>query len=226
MVGGGGLWLAGAFGIALAPSAVVPHDEVFAFECDVLGAPAKFLVTALSRQTAQLSVTMALAEIERLDAILSGWRPDSELSRLNASRQMQVSPELFAVLEMGESLRRRTGGVFNVGLGAVEALWRDAKMAPPDPAALRAAAAAAQPVRLDAATRTVIRPAGAIFAIDALAKGFIIDRALEAACGRVPPQGMLIEIGGDLRCRGVRAPNCVGLSDCRIQGCPLSTRLW
>jgi thiamine biosynthesis lipoprotein len=218
--GGGGLWLAGLVGVALAPGAVATHDEVFGFQFDVLGAPANFLVTAMSRQTAHLAVTMALAEIERLDALLSGWRPDSELSRLNASREMSVSSDLFAVLEMAEDLRRRTGGVFNAGLGAVEALWRCAPDALPDPAELRLAAArAAEPVGLDPASRTVLRPAGVVFAIDALAKGYIVDRALAAACTGVPPQGMMIEIGGDARCRGragaqLRWP--VGLPDPRL----------
>lgn len=220
MEGGGGLWLAGLLGVTLAPGQVATHDEVFAFELNALGAPANFLVTAMSRQTAHLAVGKALAEIARLDALLSSWRPDSELSRLNAAREMTVSADLFAVLQMAEDLRRQTGGVFNARLGAVEALWRGATDAPPDVAELRLAAErAAEPIGLDPATRTVSRPAGVVFAIDALAKGYIIDRALDAACTGVPPQGMMIEIGGDMRCRGragadLRWP--VGLPDPRL----------
>ena len=220
MMDGGGVWLAGLFGVALTPGAVAVHDQVFSFEYDVLGAPANFLVTAMSGEAAHVAVMKALAEIQRLDAILSSWRPDSEISRLNASRQMRVSADLFAVLEKAEDLRRVTGGVFNAGLGAVEALRRGAADAPPDPAALRLASErAAEPVVLDPATRTVFRPAGVVFAIDALAKGYIIDRALDAACSPIPPQGMMIEIGGDARCRGpagaeLRWP--VGLPDPRL----------
>ncbi len=49
-----------------------------------------------------------MAEIRRLDALLSRHDPASELSRLNASEGMAVSPELFEVLEQGRIL---AGGV-------------------------------------------------------------------------------------------------------------------
>ncbi|HZZ33656.1 MAG TPA: DUF2271 domain-containing protein, partial [Phenylobacterium sp.] len=70
-------------------------------------------------------------------------------------------------------------------------------------------------VVLDPGTRSIDRD-GIHFAVDALAKGYIVDAALEAA-GRAAPgaSGMMLDIGGDLRCRGASAdPSgwCVGLA--------------
>ena len=75
---------------------------------------------------AQEAMAGALAEINRLEPLLSGWDPHSELSRLNTVGRATVSPELFRVIEAAEAWRRDSGGAFDGRLGAVEALWRQA----------------------------------------------------------------------------------------------------
>src|SRR3546814_6429579 len=46
---------------------------------------------------ALVALGAVLAEIDRLERILSGWRADSELAGLNAANMATVSSELFAV---------------------------------------------------------------------------------------------------------------------------------
>lgn len=213
------LWLAGAVGV-LAPSAVVADNSVYAFHAQVLGTQANFIVTAPTRQVAQRAAGAALSEIARLDLVFSNYRADSELRALNAVCEMRVSPELFTVLSLAEDLHARSGGAFHPRLGAVEALWREADAALPEADLLcRAVDAAQQMPHLDPASRIVVRPEGALFSIDALAKGYIVDRALEAARHSAQPAGIMIDIGGDLRCQG-RAGGVrhwpVGLPDARL----------
>ena len=213
------LWLAGTVGV-LVPGMAAAQDNVFCFQANVLGTLAEFVVTAPNREGARLATGAALAEIARLDNVLSGYRPDSELRRLNRARQMRVSPDLFAVLRQAEELQKRSGGAFSARMGAVEALWRAADTSPPDAARLhRAVKSAQQQPYLDHANRIVGRPEGQVFAVDALAKGYIVDRALDAARGTAAPNGVLINIGGDLRCHGRpgRQQNWqVGLGDARL----------
>jgi thiamine biosynthesis lipoprotein len=213
------LWLAGAAGV-LAPSAVVAENGVCSFHADVLGTQANFMVAAPTREAAQIAVGTALFEIARLDLILSNYRPDSELRRLNAARQMRVSQDLFAVLSHAEDLHRRSGGAFNARLGALEALWRAADTALPEADAMRRAVEGAQQAPLlNPADRCVLRPEGVVFAADGLAKGYIVDRALDAARGTGLSAGIMIDIGGDLRCQGRAGGGQdwqVGLSDPRL----------
>ncbi|MGZ5926396.1 MAG: DUF2271 domain-containing protein [Rhizomicrobium sp.] len=185
------------------PSAVVAENSVYGFHADVLGTQANFMITAGARQTAQIAAGAALGEIVRLDRVFSNDRPDSELRRLNAARPMQVSPDLFVVLSQAEDLHKRSGGAFNARMGAVEALWRAAATGLPDAGALRRAVDGAQEApHLDPAERMVFRPQGAVFSVDALAKGYIVDRALDAARRAAVSAGIMIDIGGDLRCQG------------------------
>jgi thiamine biosynthesis lipoprotein len=195
---------------ALIPVAFVQPAQaaVHRFHEDhVLGTSLELVVAGADAQASARALAAAKAEIARLDAALSGWRPDSELARLNASKgPMAASHDLYRVIEQCEALRRASGGAFSARLGEAEALWRAAERdgCPVDADALAAAAArgeAAQ-VRLDPASRTIDR-GGAVFAVDALAKGYVIDAALEAAARAAPTAtGLMLDIGGDLRCRG------------------------
>ncbi len=191
-----------AFVPVLAPAATAPgvwqlHEE------GILGAPANFVVTAHNGEHVLTAVAAAHAEIDRLDAIFNSRRTESELSRLNGASDMVVSPELFEVLTLAEQMRQASCGAFNGGLGDVLAMWRSADATPPDEALAKAAALAAQaPVGLDAATRRVVRPEGVRFALDSVAKGYIVDRALEAGMAAAPVAGMAVDIGGDIRCKG------------------------
>src|SRR5581483_255715 len=160
------LWLAGAVGV-LIPSAVVAENGVYCFQADVLGTQANFMITAPTREAAQIAVGAALGEIARLDSVLSNYRADSELLRLNAARKMRVSPDLFTVLSQTEDLHKRSGGAFNARMGAVEALWRTSDTGLPDAGALRRAVDGAQTVpHLDPGERLVFRPEGAVFSVD------------------------------------------------------------
>lgn len=173
----------------------------------VLGACLDMAVITTDPLVARAAQAAALAEIERLDRLLSGWRDDSELADLNRAGRLAVSEDLFQVIALAEGWRARTDGAFDGRLGSLEALWRDAETGGAPLVAARGAAIAeaarATCVRLDPATRTVTRPAGAVLALDAVAKGYIVDRALEAARAAAPgAKGLMVDIGGDVRCWG------------------------
>ncbi|MGZ5986805.1 MAG: DUF2271 domain-containing protein [Caulobacteraceae bacterium] len=195
---------------ALIPAAFVQPAQaaVHRFHEDrVLGTSLDLVVAGADAQASVRALAAAKAEIARLDKVLSGWRPDSELARLNASDgPMAVSHDLYRVIERCEAVRRTSGGGFSARLGAAEALWRAAERdgRPIDAAALTTASARAEKavVRLDPAARSIDR-GGVTFAVDALAKGYVIDAALEAAARAAPTAaGLMLDIGGDLRCRG------------------------
>lgn len=195
---------------ALIPAAFVQPAQaaVHRFHEDhVLGTSLALVVAGADAHASARALAAAKAEIARLDKVLSGWRPDSELARLNASRgPMAVSHDLYRVIEQCEAFRTASGGAFSARIGEAEALWRAAEREgrPVDAAALATASARAEQavVRLDPAARTIDR-GGARFAVDALAKGYVIDAALEAAARAAPhAAGLMLDIGGDLRCRG------------------------
>jgi FAD:protein FMN transferase len=163
---------------------------------DVLGTRLDIFASCASPFVARCAADAAMAEIRRLDALLSRHNPASELSLLNASQGMAVSPELFDVLARAAHWREVSDGAFDERLGAASLLARAG-----DAEGARAAAAAARTadIRLDPETRIVRREHGAVIDLDAIAKGYVIDRAL-AAMRRAAPDlsAGLVSIGGDM----------------------------
>lgn len=213
-----GRWVnAFAAGIAAVPAAgaMATGVEAHAYrlhEDHVLGTSLDFVAVAAGPGSAALAAQAARTEIRRLDTILSGHAPDSELARLNrATKPMQVSRDLFAVIAAAEQWRQQTGSAFSGRLGDVMAAWtaRSEGDISADPAGAAQRAEQAE-VKLDAATGTVHRPAALTFALDGLAKGYVIDAALTAARRAAPDvTGLMLDIGGDVCCWG-EAPGRAG----------------
>lgn len=193
---------------------VDPQMPVYRWHQDhVLGTSLDLVMVGVSQAQADEVVAVINAEIARLDAVLSIWRKDSEISRLNRNPQMQVSNDLFAVISACETWRDRTCGAFSARMGQLLQQWELAQgVGRLDPALTSAQAAriASRRIRLYPAERIIERPAGVQFAPDALAKGYVIDRALAVARQAMPAlRGLMVDVGGDVRVWG-QAPRAAG----------------
>ncbi len=62
-------------------------------------------------------------EIERIEGLLSKYRPESEVSRLNQAGELQVSPETFYVIKKALEFWRESGGAFDITVGPLMDLW-------------------------------------------------------------------------------------------------------
>ncbi len=194
LAGGVATWAFGAEAVA---------DNGFRHHRDhVLGTSLDF-VAATDQDRGARALDAVLAEIARLDPILSQWRTDSELSALNQATTFRASPDLFGVIARAERMRSLTGENFSARIGAVSAAWRDAAARDRVPSsaelAVLAREAVAARVAMKHADRTIMRPDGVRFDVDGAAKGYVIDRALAAARKAAPEaKGFMLDIGGDI----------------------------
>lgn len=107
-----GLALAAA--LSPAPAVSAAETETFRFHADhVLGTSFDMAVSTASQAAARTAYAAALAEVARLDKVLSPWRSDSELAAYNAGQVRAPSPDLAAVIAACETWRTRTGGAFD-----------------------------------------------------------------------------------------------------------------
>ncbi len=129
----------------------------------------------------------ALDEVERLENLLSLYRPQTDIARLNAhaaTGPVRVAPETFRLLERGFALSRQTEGAFDLTAGPLIRAWgfMSGNGSEPDPKALVAAreCVGLERVELDAATFSVrfTRP-GVMLDLGSLGKGYALDRAAE-----------------------------------------------
>jgi thiamine biosynthesis lipoprotein len=195
--------------MALRPWKRKPRAKAYAFHYDhVLGTSLELQVGATHAEIAQHVEGLVLAEVDRLEQILSGWTTTSELSRWNETHDVDVavSSELADVLELGEDWRIWTAGAFNPA--AVSLLEQSSTL--PD-----RISELTQPLWTVDRERGVARRLTRLpVSLDALAKGYIVDRVGALARNVEGVSQVLVNIGGDLRHHGARSLT-VGVADPR-----------
>ena len=157
-----------------------------------------------ARPTATSLLEAAEVELRRLETILSRFRPDSELSRLNEERSLRVGPELLELVGVSLRWRERTGGRFDptvhdalVAAGydrTFEELVpeQEASPSPPPPAC-------AGHVEVDERRGSITLGPGCRIDLGGVAKGWAADRALAVLSDAGPA---LVNVGGDIACAG------------------------
>ena len=147
----------------------------------------------------------AFERIAQVDAALSDYRADSEASRLCVSavgKPVSIGPDLLNVLAASLLVAEETGGAFDVTIGPVTLLWRQARREHrlPEPATVREALehSGYRKIRLDRAARTVaLDQAGMRLDFGAIGKGYAADAAL-AALADLGIRRALVAASGDL----------------------------
>lgn len=167
-----------------------PKVHLRAYE-GVLGTSAELVLRLDPKEPAGPIFERMLAEIDRLAAIFSVYDADSELMRWQATSGPQaVSEELARVLNFAETMRVRTGGAFNPAVQLRLADPENAVEMPSGPTYV-----------VDLSALTATRLSSEPLTLNGVAKGAIIDAAVEVAM-REGADGVLVNIGGDLRQSG------------------------
>jgi thiamine biosynthesis lipoprotein len=150
-------------------------------------------------------------DFERLEQVLSRFRPDSELSRLNRAGRLDVaSPDLIRVLELAVEARETTGGRFDptVHDALVDAGYDRtfAEISHDSPAPQPGGTPCGGEIRIDG-LRVELEP-GTKVDLGGIGKGYAVDRACDLLALAGP---CLVNAGGDLAVRGGSWP--VGVVD-------------
>src|SRR5690606_13670370 len=146
-----------------------------------------------------------MAEIDRLEDILSLYRPQSALSRLNRDGFLAAPPfELLECLSLAGAVHRASGGRFDPTVQPLWALWAEAAAGGTRPAADAVEAVRRKTgwakVELDAAAIT-LRP-GMALTLNGIGQGYVADRV--AALLEAEGLSDILVDTGELRALGVR----------------------
>jgi len=164
-------------------------------------------------------------EFDRLEALMTVWRDDSDVSRMNAmaGRQpVRVSPETIDVLGAAAEASASTAGKFDITFGALADVWKfdhDQDNTVPDRKAIDARLPLVDytAVRIDrtAGTAFITKP-GARVHLGGIGKGYAVDRGIALLRARGVTD-FLIQAGGDLYASGLNGdrPWKLGINDPR-----------
>lgn len=151
-----------------------------------MGTMFDIVVYHASRPVAEAAVERGMAEIVRLDRVMSHFTAESELSRLvrdGGRGFVRVDPDLCAVLEESVAMSRRSGGRFDVTIGPLLRVWNKAREENrrPSPAEISEARRCVGYDQIDARGPDRIRLRSDCVEIDlgGIGKGYAVDRAMQ-----------------------------------------------
>ncbi|MDE3253105.1 MAG: FAD:protein FMN transferase, partial [Bacteroidota bacterium] len=185
---------------------------------NVLGTSLEIKIKATSQQLADKAESAALQEITRLSGLLSAYDSKSEFCQWMKTYQTAetLSPELFAVLQMYDQWKTKTGGALDASAQVISQLWKESAASQTLPTSLQLQEAVSQAQqthwKLDEKTHMAIHLTKTPLILNSFTKSFIIQQATHIAKTIPGIQAVLINIGGDMVVSG-NLTEKVGIAD-------------
>jgi thiamine biosynthesis lipoprotein len=192
--------------ILLALSACAPRMERYTFQHEQMGTAFRLVLYASDSDSARHAADAAWRRIDELNAQLSDWDQQSELSKLSrtsgSGQDIKVGSDLWAILTRAESWSRRSDGAFDITVGPAVRLWRryrkQHKRPPPERLDKIKPSMGYQKIVLDPVRRTAQLTAPNMWLdLGGIAKGYAADEALRTVRAAGWPIA-LVDAGGDL----------------------------
>lgn len=171
----------------------------------LLGTVVEVAVTGGSEAQASRVGQRIVAEMDRLEQVFSAFRDDSELNRWKRGEGQPVSGDLCEVMTAAAAWQQLSGGAFNPLVGELSALWAAGERIGrvPSDAELAVVAASIREPRFEMRGDVPVRLGDCSqMNLNAIAKGYIVDRALGAAPDVEAVVSILVSAGGDMAHRG------------------------
>jgi len=156
------------------------------------------------------AVESVFKEMKRLDAEMTTWTDTSEVSKVNAAagkKPVPVSAETYEVIERAQDISKKSGGVFDISVGAFKGLWRfdeDMNGSLPDPKDVKARLALIgyKDIVLDKKKKTVfLKRKGMSITLGGIAKGYAVDKCV-AILKKAGFNDFMLQAGGDMYIAG------------------------
>ncbi|MHC4121787.1 MAG: FAD:protein FMN transferase, partial [Planctomycetota bacterium] len=196
-----------ALALFMRPKAPVEADGGYRA---VMGTFARTVAVAKDSSVANSAVEVAFAQLRNVDELMSDYKSDSEISTVNREAYkspVKVSRPTFEVLQKAIHFSELSDGAFDITVGPLVDLWRQAAEVNsiPTEAELQQARSKVgyEKLLLDANEMSVrFAVDGMRLDLGGIAKGYAIDKAIEAM-HKDGALGGMVDMGGDIRCFGV-----------------------
>jgi thiamine biosynthesis lipoprotein len=194
---------------ASAPSAAPGQASRVDYQDTAMGTSVHFIAysnESASEDAVKAAMQRALAEMRRLEAMLSEWHDDSEVGMINlkTGEWVTVSPETFEVISRAQQESVASHGTFDITFQAMSGLWKFGSAADEHPSVppkaeieKRRKLIDYRKVELDPQKHAVRLAKDHKIGLGGIAKGYIVDRAADVL-KRAGVRDFLVQAGGDL----------------------------
>ena len=208
--------------IVVAPAAL---GEWVSDERAMMGTAVSVHLWSEDAQAGQRALEEVFQEAARIDRLMSTYKDDSEISKINreaAQRPVPAGEELFGLVQRALDISVLTRGAFDITFDSVGQHYDFRARQRPDAQTLAAERAHInyQLVKLDRAAGTIeFLEDGVRINLGGIAKGYVVERGIEILRHR-GVRHAIVTAGGDSRLLGDRRgrPWMVGIRDPRKDG--------
>ncbi|MFC5412417.1 FAD:protein FMN transferase [Larkinella bovis] len=150
----------------------------------LMGSRFDITIVAPDSLAAEQHIDMVIQEVTRIENLISDWKTDSQISRVNQQAgiaPVRVDPEVFALTERALHFSKITKGAFDISFAAMDRIWKfDGSMTEmPSPEAVKKSVEKVgyRNIVLDRARSTIfLKRKGMKIGFGALGEGYAADR--------------------------------------------------
>lgn len=188
-------------------------QELFHRDFVKMGSSFTISVVSASAREAETAIDLGVAEIDRIEQLISSWNPSSytaEINRQAGKRPVVVPLELYELIQRAIAISRLCDGAFDISYASMDALWTFKGEEIQRPSKKIVAAAVANigfdNVLLDEEKQTVfLKKEGMKIGFGAIGKGYAADR-VKALLMKEGVVGGIVNASGDMAVWG-KQPN-------------------
>lgn len=176
----------------------------------LMGSGFEITAVATSKATAIKAVDAGIAEIKRIEQLISEWDSTSRVSEINRMagiRPVKAEAELFSLLQRSLSVSRLTNGAFDISFASMDKLWKFDRSEQQMPDSNRVARAASkinwQKIKLNSDEQTVLlEENGMKIGFGGIGKGYAANKAKQIMQTIEGVKGGIVNASGDLTAWG------------------------
>lgn len=178
----------------------------------LMGSRFDITVVSTNEELGHINIEEAVAEISRIEKLISAWDPNSETSLINENagiRPVKVSGELIDLIARAKQVSDLTDGAFDISYSSLDKIWRfDGSMdyLPTQEQIKNSVSKIGyEKIILDQKAQTVfLKEKGMKISFGAMGKGYAADKAKSLLISKKVIAG-IINAGGDLTTWGTKA---------------------
>lgn len=174
----------------------------------------KYLLPKVSPLTFEDVRAQVSARLNRVDQLMSTYKPDSEVSRFNSAlpgEWFAVSVETFDVVSLSQSISEKTAGAFDISVARLVDLWgfgpgyQVAQVPAENDIFTVLAEVGYEKIELNRRELTLRKKTPLHIDLSAIAKGYGVDQVADLL-DEISVKTYMVEVGGEIRTRGLK-PN-------------------
>ena len=193
-------------------AAVCHAQQTYTRTLKLMGSRFDITVIAIDQEQGEHAIDSAVAEVKRIEKLISSWDSDSQTSRINTQAgiaPVAVDEELYQLINRCLSISRLTDGAFDISYASMDKIWKfDGSMTRmPDSATIKQSVATVgyKNIILNPADHSVfLKLPGMKIGFGAIGKGYAADKAKALLAGQ-GIKGGIINASGDMATWGRQA---------------------